>query len=74
MDILPDSENVREDGYTTQDDVNLNTFFNDGPDLDIEEFEQEEIIENGDFCQQIEIDNHEVNQVICVIDTQVPQV
>ena len=63
MDILPDSEDVREDGYTTQDDINLNAFFNEGPDLNIEEIKQEEIIENGDFCQQI-----------CVINTEVPQV
>ena len=35
MDSLMDSKEWREDGYTTEDDINLNAFFNEGPDLKI---------------------------------------
>ena len=35
MDSLMDSKKRREDGYTTEDDINLNAVFNEGTDLKI---------------------------------------
>ena len=67
MDSVMDSKELREDGYTTEDDINLNTFFNEGPDLKIVEHEQTIYVENGEYVENIENNNKEDNQVNPVI-------
>ena len=63
MDSVMDSKELREDGYTTEDDINLNTFFNEGPDLKIVEIEQKIYVENGVYVDHIENNNQEDTQV-----------
>ena len=60
MDSLMDGKERREDGYTTEVDVNLNAFFNEGPDLKIVDH-----MENNN-----QEDTH-VNPVIILPDQQV---
>ena len=63
MDSLMDSKEWREDGYTTEDDINLNEFFNEGPDLKIVEIEQKIYVENREYVEHIENNNQEDTQV-----------
>ena len=60
-----DSKEQREDGYTTEDDINLNAFFNEGPDLKIAEIEYVDYIENNN------LENTQVNPDIILPDQQV---
>ena len=57
MDLHEDSSESREDGYTTEDDINLNAFFNEGPDLKITEFEHRNFVEDGGLVDSIETNN-----------------
>ena len=63
MGSLMESKERREDGYTTEDDINLNEFFNEGPDLKIVEIEQKIYVENGEYVDHIENNNQENTQV-----------
>ena len=77
MDSRMDSKEQREDGYTTVDDINLNVFFNEGPDLKIVEIEQKIYVENGEYVDHIEKNKQEETQVTPVIilpDQQVQNV
>ena len=64
MDSVMDIKELREDEYTSEDDINLNTFFNEGPDLKIVEIEQ------TIYVDHIE-NNKEESQVNSVVDQQV---
>ena len=66
MDSVMDSKELREDGYTSEDDINLNAFFNEGPNL--------KIVENGEYVDHIENNNQkdtQVNPVVILLDQQV---
>ena len=67
MDSVMDSEEGREDGYTTEDDINLNAFFNEGPDLKMVEIEQTIYVENEENVEHIENNNQEHTQVNPVV-------
>ena len=54
MDSLMDSKEGKEDRYTTEDDINLNAFSNEGPELKIVEIEQKIYIENEEYVDHIE--------------------
>ena len=62
MDSVMDSKERREDGYITEDDINLNAFFNEGPDLKIVEIKQKMNVENGEYVHHIENNNQEDTQ------------
>ena len=69
-----DSKERREDGYTTEDDINLNAFFNEGPDLKIAEIEQSIYVDNVEYVDYIEnnnLENTQVNPDIILPDQQV---
>ena len=77
MDSVMDSKELREDGYSTEDDINLNAFFNEGPDMKTVEIEQKIYVENGVYVDHIENNNQEgtqVNPVIIFPDRQVKNV
>ena len=77
MDSLIDSKELREDEYTTEDYININAFFNEGPALKIVDIEQKIYVENGVYVDHIENNNQEVTQVNPVIifpDRQVKNV
>ena len=77
MDSLIDSKELREDEYTTEDYININAFFNEGPDLKIVEIEQKIYVENGVYVDHIENNNQEGTQgnpVIIFPDRQVKNV
>ena len=67
MDSVMDSKELREDGYTTEDDINLNTFFNEGPDLRIVEIEQTIYVDHIENNKE----ESQVNSVIILLDQQV---
>ena len=62
MGSLMDSKERREEGYTTEEDINLNAFFNEGPDLKIVEIKQKMNVENGEYVHHIENNNQEDTQ------------
>ena len=63
MDSVINSKERREDGHTTEDVINLNSFFNKGPDLKIVEIEQKIYVENREYVDHIENNNQEDSQV-----------
>ena len=63
MGSLMDSKERREEGYTTEEDINLNAFFNEGPDLKIVEIKQKMNVENGEYVHHIENNNQEDTRV-----------
>ena len=77
MDSVMDSKELKEDGYSTEDDINLNAFFNEGPDMKTVEIEQKIYVENGEYVDHIEKNKQEETQVTPVIilpDQQVQNV
>ena len=66
-----DSKEWREDGYTTEDDINLNAFFNEGPDLKIAEIEQKKYVENREFVENGNLGNTLVNPFVILLDQHV---
>ena len=68
MDSVMDSEEGREDGYTTEDDINLNAFFNEEPDLKIVEIEQREHVDHIEYNDQ---EHTQVNPVVILPNQQV---
>ena len=68
MDSVMDSEEGREDGYTTEDDINLNAFFNEGPDLKIVEIKKRE---HADHKEHNDQEQTQVNPVVILPNQQV---
>ena len=77
MGSVMDSKELREDGYTTDDYININAFFNEGPDLKIVDIEQKIYVENGEYVDHIGKNKQEDTQVTPIIifpDQQVQNV
>ena len=66
MDSLMDGKERGEDGYTTEDDINLNAFFNEGPDLKIAGIGQEIYVDNVEYVDYIENNNLKTLKLILI--------